>query len=90
MKQIWIRTIRKVSGILVVLAGILGLAFPIFPGWLLIGVGLYLLAADSPAVTRFLAWVRRRFSLIDVLMRPLDRHFGPSKDEQNNEDSERR
>lgn len=87
MKRLWIRIVRKAAGVLVVLAGILGLAFPIFPGWLLIGIGLYILAADSPAITRFLAALRRRFSLIDMLFRPLDRHLAPRADDTGEEES---
>lgn len=53
------RLLEAAAGILLILAGVLGLAIPILPGWGLIGVGIVLLAPRS-RLGRWLKWVARR------------------------------
>jgi hypothetical protein len=58
MKKTLFRTLRRIAGVLVLLAGIAGLFLPILQGILLIALGLHLLGIQPPL------WVRERLSKI--------------------------
>ncbi len=54
MKKTVLRTLRRVAGAVLLLAGIAGLFLPVLQGILLIALGLYLLGVQPPR------WVRER------------------------------
>lgn len=61
--------LRFGAGAFLILAGVLGLALPILPGWALIAAGILVLAPKSRAATwlrhllaRLKAWARRRLT----------------------------
>jgi len=58
MKKTLFRILRRIAGVLVLLAGIAGLFLPILQGILLIALGLYLLGIQPPR------WVRERLHKI--------------------------
>jgi len=51
---------------------------PMVPGWLLIGLGLYLLSVDSPGMQHRIGAVRARYAFIDRLFVPLDKLYARS------------
>ncbi len=55
------RLIKRAAGWGFVALGLVGLVLPILQGFLFLGVGLYLLADDSPWVQRKIEALRRRF-----------------------------
>ncbi|GBC85887.1 hypothetical protein HRbin11_02346 [bacterium HR11] len=54
MKKVVLQTLRRILGVIVLLAGIAGLFLPVLQGILLIVLGLYLLGIQPPR------WVRDR------------------------------
>ena len=61
--------LRFAAGAFLILAGVLGVALPILPGWALIAAGILVLAPKSRAATwlrrlfaRLKAWTRRRLT----------------------------
>lgn len=58
MKGLVLRTLRRVAGAILLLAGIAGLFLPVLQGVLLIALGLYLLGIQPPR------WVRERLHKI--------------------------
>ena len=89
MKRITNKTVRKVlrriGGTLAFLVGTLFLLIPLIPGWPLIGVGLYLLSVDSPEFDDRVRALRKRFSLLDSILAPLDRFLGYEPRAESNE-----
>lgn len=57
----WWRLARHVAGWVVLGLGIAGLILPILPGWLLIGWGAIILAADVPLFARCIQRIENRF-----------------------------
>jgi len=57
--------LRLAAGVLLILAGVLGLALPILPGWALIALGIVLLAPNS----RVANWLKRAFARLKSLRR---------------------
>ena len=55
-----VRVARIVGGTLLILVGLLGFVLPVIPGWILLIVGLGLLAQDVPFARRLLERVRKR------------------------------
>ncbi|MBI4183747.1 MAG: hypothetical protein HY521_07095 [Proteobacteria bacterium] len=55
------RWLRRGAGWGFVVVGLAGLVLPVLQGVLFLGVGLYLLADDSPWARRAIARLRRRF-----------------------------
>jgi uncharacterized membrane protein YbaN (DUF454 family) len=56
----WVRLVRWVSGIALLLLGITGLILPIMPGWVFILPGIALLGTVTPRVRLFLRAIRNR------------------------------
>ena len=54
------RWARIAAGGVLVLAGLLGLALPILPGWVWLIPGLMLLAREFPWAKRLLDWLKAR------------------------------
>ena len=49
--------VRISTGLLFVLLGIAGMVLPILQGWLFLGIGVVLLAADIPLFAKLLCWI---------------------------------
>ena len=54
------RWLRIAGGGVLVLAGLLGLALPILPGWVFVIPGLMILAREFPWAQRILQWLKDR------------------------------
>ena len=54
-------TLRILSGIGLVILGIIGLIMPIMPGWVFLIPGLVILADHFPPVRRLLDWAKRHY-----------------------------
>jgi len=52
------KTLRILSGLGLVLLGIIGLIMPIMPGWVFLIPGLVILADHFPPVRRLLDWAK--------------------------------
>jgi uncharacterized membrane protein YbaN (DUF454 family) len=52
--------VRAVAGFVLVAVGLLGLLFPIMPGWIFLIPGLVLLAERFSWARRLLAWAKAR------------------------------
>jgi uncharacterized membrane protein YbaN (DUF454 family) len=61
----------------VFILGIVALVLPVLPGWLLIGVGLFILSKDSPGMQDRIMALRRRYRHADRVMGEVERRFGP-------------
>lgn len=68
--------LRRIGGTVVFMVGVVALAIPIIPGWLLIGVGLYLLSVDSPGMQQRIIVLRARHRHLNMLLAPVDRLLG--------------
>jgi hypothetical protein len=53
-------TIRIIGGIILTVVGLLGLLFPIMPGWIFLIPGLVLLADHFRPVRRLLDWAKQK------------------------------
>lgn len=53
------KTLRILSGVGLVILGIIGLIMPIMPGWVFLIPGLVILADYFPPVRRLLNWAKR-------------------------------
>jgi uncharacterized membrane protein YbaN (DUF454 family) len=69
--------LRRIGGTAVFILGIVALVLPVLPGWLLIGVGLFILSKDSPGMQDRIMALRRRYASVDKVMREVERRFGP-------------
>ena len=56
------KTLRILSGIGLVILGIIGLIMPIMPGWVFLIPGLVILADYFPALRRLVDWVKRIYA----------------------------
>jgi uncharacterized membrane protein YbaN (DUF454 family) len=54
------RILRPVTGILLVILGLIGLLLPIMPGWVFLIPGLVILADYFPPVRRLVEWAREK------------------------------
>jgi hypothetical protein len=82
----WGVIMRRTGGTAVFILGIVSLILPILPGWLFIGVGLYILAQDSPGMQERIASLRARYRHVDRVMDEVERRFGarlPSREQLN-------
>jgi len=68
--------LRRVGGTVIFMVGVVALALPIIPGWLLIGIGLYLLSVDSPGMQQRIVVLRARHPHLNRLLSPVDRLLG--------------
>lgn len=80
-----IPVLRKIGGTMLFMLGIISLALPVLPGWIFIGVGLYILSLDSPGITHRVDRLRARYKFFDEVMIRVDRLFGKKKDDTYNE-----
>jgi uncharacterized membrane protein YbaN (DUF454 family) len=64
----WRAMVRIVSGIGLLLVGIVGLILPVMPGWVFIIPGLMILSDYFPPVKRLLDWAKRKYE--DVKPKP--------------------
>ena len=55
------KTLRILSGLGLVIIGIIGLIMPIMPGWVFLIPGLVILAEYFPPVQRLLDWAKRMY-----------------------------
>jgi len=55
------KTLRILSGIGLVIVGIIGLIMPIMPGWVFLIPGLVILADYFPALRRLVDWAKRTY-----------------------------
>jgi uncharacterized membrane protein YbaN (DUF454 family) len=54
------RIFRLVTGIGLVIVGIIGLILPVMPGWIFLIPGLVILSDFFPPLRRVLAWAKRK------------------------------
>ena len=54
------KILRLISGIFLVLIGILGLLLPIMPGWVFLIPGLVILAEFFPPIRRLVDWAKAK------------------------------
>ncbi|NLI34550.1 MAG: hypothetical protein GX422_17480, partial [Deltaproteobacteria bacterium] len=69
-------------GVLFLFLGLLGLALPIMPGWLLIALGVVSLAPEVPVFNRVVVWIENRFPLLQRpirIMRGFLERYGGSR-----------
>jgi uncharacterized membrane protein YbaN (DUF454 family) len=55
------KTLRILSGLGLVIVGIIGLIMPIMPGWVFLIPGLVILAEYFPALRRLVDWAKRAY-----------------------------
>lgn len=72
----WVPHLRRVGGTSLFMVGIVALPIPVVPGWLLIGLSLYILSIDSPGMRPRVAALRARHALLNRMLVPLDRFLG--------------
>lgn len=60
----WRDLVRIVSGIGLLIVGIVGLILPIMPGWVFVIPGLVILSDYFPPVKRLLAWARAKYDAL--------------------------
>jgi len=65
----WLKITRRTGGVGLCAVGVISLAVPFIPGWLLIGVGLYLLLVDSPSARGRFDVFLMRFPRLQRLIR---------------------
>jgi uncharacterized protein YqgC (DUF456 family) len=73
----WTVLLRRIGGTAVFILGIVALVLPVLPGWLLIGVGLFILSKDSPGMQDRIMALRRRYVHVNKIMTEVERRFGP-------------
>ena len=61
--------LRKTVATGLFIFGVAAAALPLIPGWVLIGLGLYLLSIDSPAMQGHIARYRAKYRSLDHLLR---------------------
>lgn len=57
--------VRKATATTLFIFGIVGLALPILPGWVFIGIGLYILSIDSPYLREKIHHYRTKHRVLD-------------------------
>ncbi len=80
----WMVIVRRIGGTAAFMLGIISLVLPVLPGWLFIGVGLYILSKDSPGMQGRINVLRARYRHMHTLMNEVERRFGhhePQRDE---------
>ena len=60
----WRAILRIVSGIALLLVGIVGLILPIMPGWVFLIPGLMILADYFPPIKRLLDWAKAKYETV--------------------------
>ena len=66
--------LRKTVATALFVFGVVALVLPLLPGWVFIGVGLYLMSVDSPEMQEKIALYRMRHRTLDrVLAHSYDR-----------------
>lgn len=56
------KLLRILTGVILVLIGLVGIVLPIMPGWVFIIPGLVILSEYFPPVKRLLDWARRKWA----------------------------
>lgn len=56
--------------------GIVSLVLPVLPGWLFIGIGLYVLSLDSPGMQGRIRALRVKYRRVDSVMKEVERRMG--------------
>jgi len=74
------RIVRVISGILVIILGVVGLLLPIFPGWVVIVLGAVLLSFDIPLFKRLVCWIERQFPPFTRILARIRRLLGRGTD----------
>lgn len=72
----WAILFRRVGGTAAFMLGIVSLVLPVLPGWLFIGIGLYILSKDSPGMQGRIRALRARYKRIETLMGHVERRMG--------------
>lgn len=72
----WAILFRRVGGTAAFMLGIVSLVLPVLPGWLFIGIGLYILSLDSPGMQGRIRTLRARYKRIETLMSHVERRMG--------------
>ena len=54
------KIVKIISGVVLILIGLVGLIMPIMPGWVFIIPGLIILAEYFPAVRRLVDWAKSK------------------------------
>jgi len=60
----WRAIIRIITGIALLLVGVVGLILPIMPGWVFIIPGLMILADYFPPARRLLDWAKAKYEAL--------------------------
>jgi hypothetical protein len=61
--------LRKTVATGLFIFGVVALALPLLPGWIMIGLGLYFLSIDSPVMQGHIARYRAKFRYLDHALR---------------------
>jgi uncharacterized membrane protein YbaN (DUF454 family) len=77
------RTIRYILGISFLILGFAGLFLPVLQGILFLIIGLLILAPESKAIRKILAWLKRKYPAVFLhatrFKKNLQRRFGRSQ-----------
>ena len=68
--------LRRIGGTTIFMVGIVALILPVLPGWLLIGLGLYILSLDSPGMQNRLDALARRYPHVDRVLATIEKRLG--------------
>jgi uncharacterized membrane protein YbaN (DUF454 family) len=60
----WRAVLRIMSGIGLLLIGIVGLILPVMPGWIFVIPGLMILADYFPPIKRLLDWAKAKYEAV--------------------------
>lgn len=77
---------QRILGTILFVFGVASLAVPFLPGWIFIGVGLYILSLHSERTERYVVAVRRRSRHFDRIMVIIYDKFKAREDEKEDEE----
>jgi uncharacterized membrane protein YbaN (DUF454 family) len=80
----WMVLLRRIGGTAAFMLGIVSLVLPVLPGWLFIGIGLYILSKDSPGMQGRINVLRSRYRHVHTMMTEVERRFGHHPPEEKN------
>lgn len=72
----WMVLLRRIGATALFMIGVIGLLLPIVPGWIFIGVGLYILSIDSPGIEGRINALRTKYRHINNAMHGVENRFG--------------
>lgn len=61
--------LKKTVAISVLFFGMAGVVLPILPGWVLIGLGFYILSVDSPRIQEKILTYRTKYRFLDQALK---------------------